>query len=135
MIKRKKKTCKGCKKEKYIFGYGLCKSCYNFKKSVEYSRNKPGRKPIKKISHKHRQTLKEYQPKRNKFLKNNPICQAHLNGCTLKATEVHHKKGKASKQLYLDASKWMSVCRNCHSIIENMGAKSYELGFKLYRNT
>jgi len=28
MIKRKKKTCKGCQKERILFGRGLCPTCY-----------------------------------------------------------------------------------------------------------
>ena len=42
-IPRKKKICKGCGKEKYLFGHGMCKFCYQKDRAKNISR-----KPIRK---------------------------------------------------------------------------------------
>jgi len=48
MIARKKKTCKGCGKQKYLFGHGMCKYCYGKKQAAKQTKKK--RKPIKHTS-------------------------------------------------------------------------------------
>jgi hypothetical protein len=40
MIERKKKTCKECGNEDYIFGHGLCKKCYNINMAKSKNRHK-----------------------------------------------------------------------------------------------
>ena len=123
MIPRKKKICKGCGNEKYIFGKGLCSFCYN-----------KTQKKIKQISESYKQTLKEYKPIRESFLNKHAYCELKLNGCTHFATCVHHKKGKHSKQLYLDENYWMASCINCNRVVEAIGEKAYELGLKIRHN-
>ena len=56
MIPRKKKICKSCGNEKYIFGKGLCDYCYKTKQ-----------KKIKPISESHKKTLNEYKPTRVQY--------------------------------------------------------------------
>lgn len=90
MIPRKKKICKSCETEKYLFGKGLCKPCYL----------RLNNKPINKISQKHKELLSEYTVIRKEFLEScNYICKPNLENCTRKATEVHHMKGKVSKEV------------------------------------
>lgn len=36
MIQRKKKTCKGCNRDSYIYAKGLCGICYSKERSKEY---------------------------------------------------------------------------------------------------
>ena len=109
---------------KYIFGKGLCSFCYSKTK-----------KKIKQISEHHKKTLDEYSPKRKVFLEERPYCELKLNGCTHFATCVHHKKGKHSKQLYLDEKFWMASCINCNRVVEEIGEKAYELGLKIKHNS
>jgi hypothetical protein len=45
MIKRKKKLCKGCNTEQYLFGHMLCAYCYN----NPDKRKEHGLKPLKRI--------------------------------------------------------------------------------------
>jgi hypothetical protein len=70
---------------------------------------------------------KEYSMLRIKFLTNKPNCMASLPGCTLKASEIHHKKGRG--KYHNDISTWLSVCRNCHIWIEENPIDAKELGY------
>ena len=112
MIKRKLKQCKDCGEMKYIFGKGLCNFCYSKTK-----------KKIKQISEHHKKTIDEYSPKRKVFLENLIYCELKLKGCTHFATCVHQKKGKQSKQLYLDEKFWMASCINCNRVVEKKKKK------------
>lgn len=125
MIKRKKKLCIDCNEYKILFGKSLCQSCYN----IQF------KKPIKKVSEKHQQTLDEYKPKRLAFLKKRPNCELKLDVCTRKATCIHHKKGKHSKELYLDENYWMASCISCNGRVEEIGEKAYQLGLKIKHNS
>lgn len=124
MIKRKKKQCIDCGEFKIIFGKNFCQTCYRFNTA----------KPINKVSEKHGQTLKEYSPKRKIFLKERPLCELKLEGCTYNSTCIHHKKGKHSKELYLDEKYWMASCITCNRVVEEIGGKAYELGLKIKHN-
>lgn len=124
MFRPKKKECQSCKKQAFIFSKKLCKFCWT----------KQHGKPIKKISEKHKQTLKEYKPIREKFLNDFPLCSLNLKGCTKIATCIHHRKSKHSKELYLDSTLWLPSCINCNRVVEEIGAKAYELGLKIRHN-
>ncbi|HAY3553758.1 hypothetical protein [Elizabethkingia meningoseptica] len=124
MIPRKKKICKSCETEKYLFGKGLCKPCYL----------RLNNKPINKISQKHKELLIEYTVIRKEFLEScNYTCQVKLNGCTTVATDIHHISGKHSKELYLNPKFFLSTCRSCHKYIEEHPVFAYENGFSVKR--
>lgn len=91
-------------------------------------------KKIKKISVKREKENKEYSKKRTLFLDKNSVCFARLNNCTLKATDVHHKKGRIGSN-FLDESTWIPLCRNCHSYIEEHPLIAKQLGFSEDRLT
>lgn len=122
----KKKICSSCNKECYLFKSRppLCSNCYK----KQYS------KPINKVSESHKETLKQYSPKRKEFLKKNPYCQLHLQRCTKEVTCIHHKKGKSNRELYLDEKYWMASCINCNNEVERIGKIAYEKKLKLKRN-
>ena len=117
------KICKSENCQMKVFSKGFCK--YHWQ--ILYG------KPIKKISDKHKKTISDYSIKRKKFLEANPICQAALQGCTKKATEIHHKKGKDNRELWIDETYFLAVCRSCHKQIEEGGSWVYEKGFKIKR--
>lgn len=123
MIKRKKKICKKCNRSDFIFGRGLCSTCY-----------RSAQKPVKKISERHKKTLAEYSPKRKEFLSTRPYCELRLRSCTYRAEVVHHTKGKATPELYLDSDYWMASCSNCNLEVERIGAEAYERGLKIKHN-
>lgn len=122
MIQAKLKTCAGCDQPKHIWkSHGkekYCKECW-------YDIDKP-KKPSP-ISKKMKESLDTYSKRRIAFLVINHVCQANLQGCTKKATEVHHKAGRIGELLLL-ISKWLAVCRNCHSYIETHPDEAKELG-------
>ncbi len=120
----KKKVCRFCNKECYLFRSSppTCSNCYK-------------RTPIKKLSDKHKETLKEYKPLREEFLEQNPYCQLKLQGCLGVASEVEHREGKSSKELYLNSEKWFAICRVCHHQLEFvLGKEAYEKGLKIHKN-
>lgn len=122
---KSKKTCLNCNKP-YIFSKGLCKYCWK----IKYG------KPINKISDKQKIKNIEYKVIRDKFINENPICQANINNeyttCTKISTDNHHMRGKVG-DLYLDISNFLSLCRSCHSYIETHPNESKELGFSKNR--
>ena len=73
-----------------------------------------------------------YSMLRKDFLTKKPNCEAHLDGCNLQSTDVHHKKGRGEYHLKVDT--WLSVCRQCHIWIEEHPKKSIELGLSTKRN-
>lgn len=128
MIKKKKKLCNNCNTEQFIWkndkGSRYCKSCWY--KSKE--NKKPlQRKPINKKSKKMQATDAAYTILRKKFMEEYPMCQAALPGCNKSSTDVHHMKGRGI--YHLEVSTWLSVCRQCHTYIEEHPKEAKELGF------
>lgn len=60
------------------------------------------------------------------YLKNNTLCKANRPGCTIKAKEVHHKRGRG--QYLLDETTWLPVCKHCHRWIEDHPKAAKALG-------
>jgi hypothetical protein len=83
------------------------------------------RKVSKKLAKEHR----EYSKLRKEWLTERPMCQAKIHRCTLKSTDVHHKKGRGV--YLLDTNTWLSVCRSCHNWIETHPEDAKELGFSI----
>lgn len=68
-----------------------------------------------------------YDKLRKNFLNQHPTCRARIRGlCSLKATDVHHMKGRG--KYHLDTKTWVSVCRPCHEWIETHPEEAKELG-------
>ena len=86
---------------------------------------------MKKISNKMARLQRDYSKLRKTWLAGHPMCQAKIHKCTLKSTDVHHKKGRG--KYLLDESTWLSVCRNCHTWIETHPEEAKELGFSISR--
>lgn len=87
------------------------------------------RSPLKKRSKKRNKQEAEYFKLRLLFLDKHNFCQARLPQCALKATDIHHKKGRVNEDL-IDDTEWMAVCRSCHHWIETHPVEATELGFR-----
>ena len=74
---------------------------------------------------------REYSKLRIEFLIDKPNCMASLPGCTLRAAEIHHKKGRG--KYHNDITTWLSVCRICHNWIELNPIDAQELGLSIKR--
>lgn len=123
MIKAKLKKCAKCEEMKHIWkSHGkekYCRECW-------YSIDKP--KSISPVSKKRQGEMDEYSKKRLAFLALHNNCQAKLVGCTGKATDIHHSKGRLGDN-YLNISTWFALCRACHSYLETNPEEAKELGF------
>jgi hypothetical protein len=86
----------------------------------------PKKYEVNKVSDKMKDILAEFFKKKKVFIKNNPYCKLELDGCTGIATDVEHRKGKATRELYLDEKYWWPSCRNCNRVVETLGEKAYE---------
>jgi len=133
MIQQKKKLCNNCNTEQFIWkndaGNRYCKSCWYKTKSTDA---KPLKKtPVNQKSKKMQVIDQAYSKLRKKFLESNPMCQAALHCCTSSSTDVHHKKGRG--RYHLVVSTWLSVCRTCHTYIEEHPTEAVELGYSKNR--
>ena len=84
---------------------------------------------MKQQSNKMARLNSEYSKLRKKWLPDHEMCQAKVNRCTLKSTDIHHMKGRG--KYLLDTNTWLSVCRNCHTWIELNPEDSKELGISI----
>ena len=130
---QKLKKCSICGLDKVIWKTvgreRYCKQCW----STQLVKQPIKQKRIPPISSKLAKSHKEYNILRLKYLSEHPNCMASLPGCTRVSTEVHHMKGRG--KYLLDIATWLSVCRNCHDIIELNPALAKELNFSKSRLT
>lgn len=127
------KTCINCGIIKPIWknfqGKKYCKSCW----SQKIPTKKPTlQKPIARRSSKQAKKEAAYMVIRNMYIKNHPMCEAHIQGvCTQVSSDVHHKKGRG--EYLLDDTTFLAVCRGCHQYIETNPTVAKELGFSINR--
>src|ERR1035437_7460331 len=100
----KSKKCDGCNQMKNIWKslkkQKFCKDCWN-KHPEKVNPVKSIPKPINKKSLKQQKLDSLYTILRIKFLRDHPVCQAALPGCSGKADQIHHRKGRIG-ELMLD---------------------------------
>ena len=129
MIEKKKKLCNNCNTEQFIWkndkGSRYCKNCWY--KSMETKTPLKARKPLNPKSKRMQTTDAAYSTLRKKFMEQKPMCEAKLHCCNGSSTDVHHKKGRG--KYHLKVSTWLSVCRQCHTYIEEHPKEAKELGF------
>lgn len=96
---------------------------------------KPYRKPIRKVSKRQQERLKEYRKVREAYLKEHPLCKccqvvAAWSGVkTVAASEdIHHRFGKAGS-LLCDVRGFLGVCRKHHDYIHNNPREAREWGW------
>ena len=135
MIKQKTGKCSECDSsapEQPLIA-GKCQRHYWKFRSTKWKKSEPKeKKPIPKFSAKQLENLKKYRKVRDEFMKEHPNCQARLQGCTIKATDLHHRAGRSGNSL-TDTEYFMALCRPCHNKIEDGGKWVYELAFKINR--
>lgn len=64
------------------------------------------------------------------YLAAHQMCE--IDGCSSKATEVHHKKGRIGKLLN-DTDYFLAVCRKDHVFIENNPLWAKQKGYSINR--
>lgn len=140
MIKHKKKVCSSCGKEDYLFGYTLCKYCYNKKKFQEKLAKKklkstPKKTKIKQVSEKRKESLNEYNKVKAEYFREHPCCEVGLPGCYTcdeRVRTLHHKKGRIG-ELLTNKEFFLTACISCHQLIEENPLMARENGWSLSR--
>lgn len=89
--------------------------------------------PIKKVSDNRKELNKEYYKDAKLFIKENPLCQLQMNGCTKKAQHVHHVKGRIGK-LLMEKKYWKASCDHCNLQAEVRDQEAREAGHKLSKH-
>lgn len=125
---KKLKICSWCEQEKVIWknheGKRYCQYCW-YNLNPPRQNKKP--KPIKPISEKRKEENKEYKISRLKYLLSHPKCEASLIVCTGYSTEIHHSEGRVGTN-FLDSTKFLAVCHECHMWIELHPLEAKQLG-------
>lgn len=88
------------------------------------------KKPLPKISEKMAAALREYTPKKKKFLEDNPICKVCFSSPSI---DCHHMAGRNTIELLLDETKWLPVCDPCHKFITENSKFAIENGYSILR--
>jgi hypothetical protein len=78
---------------------------------------------------------KEYAPAVKKFLSEHTVCEIGMEGCTKKATCVHHVKGRTTINDLLNVDHWKASCTNCNGAVERQDSKAREAGNKISKHT
>lgn len=89
--------------------------------------------PCKKVSENKNVLNKIYAKVREKYMKEHTKCEAHLEGCTKVATEVHHMNGRMGIWLVI-SEYFLPVCRNCHMQITENSAMAIENGLSISKS-
>jgi len=137
MIKPKKKLCDGCSEPKVIWknheGKRYCQQCWSCHEGNVKQKPTVKRSPIPQRSEKRIKEERLYSAQRIIYLGEHPLCEFHIAGiCTHVATEVHHKEGRTGEN-YLDKTKWLAGCHQCHQWATDHPKEAIELGFSLKR--
>ena len=92
-------------------------------------------KLLRKVSKKHAKVITKYLKNRKIYLSKpeNQLCKIDTVGCTRKATDVHHSAKKQTEKAWLDESKWIPACDNCHRKAEASPDLCRELGIYNYK--
>lgn len=92
---------------------GLCATHNKERRDKENARPKVV-KPVKKVSEKQADNLKEYSKLRKQFLEFKMICE--FEGCKDRSTQIHHCSKNAKN--FLNTDTWLAVCATHHNFIE-----------------
>ena len=120
-MQAKKKLCSGCNQLEYIWKKDgvqrFCKTCWSSQTKGKKSIKPTAKKPLSPRSSKQQKLEALHSILRTKYLQHHPYCEAHLPGCQINASDIHHKKGRTG-DLMLDDTEFLAVCRMCHGWIE-----------------
>lgn len=108
--------------------------CIGHAKMMGVEKPPKDKQPIAKKSAKLTEETKEYKKLSTEFLKRpeNQICKIKMEGCTGKATQIHHAAGRSGKQL-TNVEDFIPSCTNCNLKVEIKNLEAKELGVKKTR--
>lgn len=94
------------------------------------------RKPkgvIPQVSEKRKEVNKVYDKVAKQYKKEHPKCEADLEGCTKKTTDIHHQAGRSNAALLINTNYFLACCRSCHSWIEIHPHEALAMGLSVPR--
>lgn len=78
---------------------------------------------INKVSAKRKAENLVYSKRRKHYLEEHPNCELKLDGCTKKATQIHHSKGRLGSN-FTNKKTFKATCFSCHKQLhDKMSAK------------
>lgn len=83
-------------------------------------------KPLRKVSDKRKDDLREYKRQKRAYLKKHPRCEVH--GCRKDGEDIHHKRGRIGR-LLSDQRWFMTTCRYHHEKIHRNPGWAREMGY------
>jgi hypothetical protein len=83
-------------------------------------------KPIAKASSRQVKLNRAYKVIRDHYMRNHPVCEARLHGCTYHSTDLHHRHGRG--QFLLNEATYTALCRSCHQWAEMNPVQAKQLG-------
>ena len=89
---------------------------------------KKPKKRIRPIAPKREEQYKIYRPRRDKYMKEHPVCE--WEGCNKLSNDLHHKNGKTNEMLY-NVFYFMAICRSHHTSIDLDPINARSLGYLL----
>src|SRR5690606_4300770 len=112
-IKPKTGPCLDCGKVTRLIA-GRCPMYYWRHRNAVKQKGEPRifkpRKPVKPMSNTQRQRIAKYSRVRAEYLSEREPCEAKIPGpCTVRATEIHHPKGKLG-DLLPDTENMVAIC-------------------------
>lgn len=124
MVYKKPNICKWCNAVNQHFSF----QCRHIDKKED--KRKP-KKPISPISKNRIEALKKYRRLRDKYFKDNPICE--FKGCYSKDITLHHAKGRIGSFL-TDKRYFKSLCLTHHRFVEDNPLEAIKMGLSFRRN-
>lgn len=92
----------------------------------------PIKKRIKKVSKKRAKQNRQYAPVRKKFLQQHSTCEARLDGCEVRSSEIHHTGGRENGRL-LKIEDFKALCGSCHRKITDKSREAIASGLSKTR--
>lgn len=126
----------------YVFSNGYCKWHQASRTDKKWLNGSKGQltkesvlkpttsKRIKQISDKKLEELKEYRIVRDRYFKNNPVCE--FPNCSSREITLHHAKGRIGS-LLTDDRYFKSLCMYHHRVIEENPTEAKRLGLSFDR--
>ena len=112
MSKLKDKVCKDSDcNQKFTPYSSFQKYCGYECHAKNKSKKETKKKAISPVSKKRLDELAHYRKVRDKYLKDNPVCEVH--DCNNPSDHIHHVNGRTGKRLY-DDNYFMAVGGCCH---------------------
>lgn len=137
-MQAKKKLCNGCNQLEYIWkkegSQRFCKTCWSSQTKGKTSIKPTAKKSLSPRSSKQQKLEALYSILRIKYLQHHPYCEAHLPGCQINASDIHHTAGRVGN-LLLDDTQFLAVCRTCHGWIETNHVDAKLLGLSKSRES